>query len=202
MVIQVRANTLQQEIWQSKNFAGTHSTAFVVQCMGGDICFDLLYEDAPLALPANIPVFVHAPLTGLTELPANCHRIIAWPGFLDRPVMEIAFSTDSAETERAKQALNQLGFAFAAAPDQPGLIAARVIAMIINEAYFALGDQVSTPAEIDTAMKLGTNYPYGPFEWGEKIGLLQVYQLLDKLAEDNSRYAAAPALKQALLPQY
>jgi 3-hydroxybutyryl-CoA dehydrogenase len=77
-----------------------------------------------------------------------------------------------------------------------------VIAMIINEAYFALGDAISTPAEIDTAMKLGTNYPYGPFEWGEKIGLLQVYQLLAKLAEDNSRYTAAPALKQALLPQY
>lgn len=202
MVIQVRANTLQQEIWQSKNFAGTHSTAFVGQCMGGDVCFDLLYEDAPLALPTNMPVFVHAPLTGLAELPANCHRIIAWPGFLDRPVMEIAFSTDPTEAEKAKQALNQLGIAFAAAPDQPGLIAARVIAMIINEAYFALGDAISTPAEIDTAMKLGTNYPFGPFEWGEKIGLLQVYQLLDKLAEDNSRYAAAPALKQALLPQY
>ena len=170
--------------------------------MGGDVCFDLLYEDAPLALPTNMPVFVHAPLTGLAELPANCHRIIAWPGFLDRQVMEIAFSTDPTEAEKAKQALNQLGIAFAAAPDQPGLIAARVIAMIINEAYFALGDAISTPAEIDTAMKLGTNYPFGPFEWGEKIGLLQVYQLLDKLAEDNSRYAAAPALKQALLPQY
>lgn len=202
MVIQVRANTLQQETWQSKSFTGAHSTAFVAQCMGGDACFDLLYEDAPLALPTNVPVFVHAPLTGLDALPANCHRIIAWSGFLERPVMEVAFSKDAQQAEAAKQVLNELGIAFAAVPDQPGLIAARVIAMIINEAYFALGDAISTPAEIDTAMKLGTNYPYGPFEWGEKIGLLQVYQLLAKLAEDNARYAAAPALKQALLPQY
>ncbi len=202
MVIQVRANTLQQEMWQSKVFTGEHSSVFVAQCMGGDICFDLLYEDAPLALPTNIPVFVHAPLTGLNALPANCHRIIAWPGFLERPVMEIAFSNDAQQAEAAKQALNELDIAFAGVHDQPGLIAARVIAMIINEAYFALGDAISTPAEIDTAMKLGTNYPYGPFEWGEKIGLLQVYQLLARLAEDNTRYAAAPALKQALLPQY
>lgn len=202
MVIQVRANTLQQEAWQSKVFAGEHSSAFVPQCMGGDICFDLLYEDAPLALATNTPVFVHAPLTSLDALPINCHRIIAWPGFLERPVMEIAFSTDAAEAEKAQQALNQLGITFASVPDQAGLIAARVIAMIINEAYYALGDAISTPAEIDTAMKLGTNYPYGPFEWGEKIGLLNVYQLLAQLAESNSRYTAAPALKQALLPQF
>jgi 3-hydroxyacyl-CoA dehydrogenase len=43
--------------------------------------------------------------------------------------------------------------------------------MIINEAYFALEDNVSTKAETDIAMKLGTNYPYGPFEWGQLIGL-------------------------------
>ncbi len=45
------------------------------------------------------------------------------------------------------------------------------MAMIINEAWHALAEEVSTKNEIDTAMKLGTNYPYGPFEWAEKIGL-------------------------------
>ena len=53
----------------------------------------------------------------------------------------------------------------------PGFITARVIAMIINEAFFALQENVSSKEEIDTAMRLGTNYPYGPFEWTKLIGI-------------------------------
>ena len=66
--------------------------------------------------------------------------------------------------------------------------------MIINEAYFGLGDDLSTKAGIDTAMKLGTNYPYGPFEWCEKIGTEKIYSLLKKLEATNSRYTPAPLL--------
>ena len=46
-------------------------------------------------------------------------------------------------------------------PDEPGFIAARIIAMIINEAYYAKGEQVSSKADIDIAMKLGTTIPWG-----------------------------------------
>ena len=68
--------------------------------------------------------------------------------------------------------------------------------MIINEAYFALEEGVSTKEEIDTAMKLGTNYPYGPFEWAKKIGLKNIFQLLDKLHKTNLRYEPAALLKK------
>jgi 3-hydroxybutyryl-CoA dehydrogenase len=78
------------------------------------------------------------------------------------------------------------------------LVAAKIIAMIINEAYFALGENISTKNEIDVAMKLGTNYPYGPFEWSEKIGLKKIYALLKKLCEKDSRYNIAPAMENEL----
>ena len=68
-------------------------------------------------------------------------------------------------------------------PDDYGFIAARIIAMIINEAYYALQENVSTKQQIDIAMKLGTNYPYGPFEWSEKIGIEKIYLLLKKLSD-------------------
>ena len=55
--------------------------------------------------------------------------------------------------------------------DEPGFVSARIVAMMINEAYFTWEAGTSTKEEIDIAMKLGTGYPYGPFEWGEKIGL-------------------------------
>jgi len=84
------------------------------------------------------------------------------------------------------------------APDIPGMITARVLATIINEAYYTLGAQVSSREEIDIAMKLGTSYPYGPFEWSDKIGLQRVYELLNELRSADARYMPAPALEKAM----
>jgi 3-hydroxybutyryl-CoA dehydrogenase len=66
--------------------------------------------------------------------------------------------------------------------------------MIINEAYCALEDEVRTREEMDLAMKLGTNYPLGPFEWGKKIGLSKVAGLLTILSSTNQRYQPARLL--------
>ena len=72
--------------------------------------------------------------------------------------------------------------------DEPGLISAKVISAIVNEAFFALKEKVSTKDEIDIAMKLATNYPFGPFEWAEKIGYQKIYDLLSKLSETDLKY--------------
>ncbi len=80
--------------------------------------------------------------------------------------------------------------------DIPGFITPRVISMIINEAYFALAQGVSTPEEIDKAMKLGTAYPYGPLEWATRIGLQNIVTLLQKLSVAQSRYAPCELLVQ------
>ena len=68
--------------------------------------------------------------------------------------------------------------------------------MIINEAYFALEEEVSTKDEIDIAMKLGTNYPFGPFEWAERIGVENVYELLNHLSISNKRYKPSRLLQK------
>ena len=70
--------------------------------------------------------------------------------------------------------------------------------MIINEGYFAVEDNVSSKAEIDTAMKLGTNYPYGPFEWAELIGLNNILGLLQKLNLTDTRYQPSQLLMKAV----
>ena len=66
--------------------------------------------------------------------------------------------------------------------------------MIINEAYFAVSDNVSSRAEIDTAMKLGTHYPYGPFFFFFKIGAANILSLLQKLNNTGNRYKPATLL--------
>ena len=99
-------------------------------------------------------------------------------------------------TDEVKEIFAAAGKQLIEVADKPGLAAARSISMIINEAYFALGEEVSTKAAIDTAMKLGTNYPYGPFEWAEKIGLKNIYQLLAVLHRTSKRYSPAPLLQK------
>ena len=89
-----------------------------------------------------------------------------------------------------------IGFKVFFVADIVGMISLRAIAMIINEAYFGLMDEISTKQEIDIAMKLGTNYPYGPFEWGEKIGLKNIEKLLIELAKTDTRYIPCELLLQ------
>jgi 3-hydroxybutyryl-CoA dehydrogenase len=124
----------------------------------------------------------------------NFIRINAWPGMLKRGRMECV-----ANAEIRGEAEKVLGFLHKKVdwlPDTPGMVFPRVISMIINEAWFAWGEGVSSKAEIDTAMQLGTNYPLGPFAWGDLIGLNRICHLLSVLAEKDDRYRIAPALLQ------
>ncbi|MBS1730052.1 MAG: hypothetical protein JSS67_04660 [Bacteroidetes bacterium] len=147
--------------------------------------------------PSHIPVFKNAVISTLEHFPKNFIRMNAWPGFICRDIMEVAFHDEM--KEKVASIMNALSWKYLQVPDIPGLIAARIICMIINEAWYALDDQVSTKTEIDTAMKLGTNYPFGPFEWGDKIGLHQVVTLLNKLSENDPRYLPSSLLLKASL---
>lgn len=140
------------------------------------------------------PVFINSVNRTLAQysFPENVYRINAWPGFLARPVWEVA----SKNTLTALPLFDELGWEVIFVKDEPGLVAARVISMIINEAFFALGENVSNKDDIDNAMKLGTHYPFGPFEWLEQIGVQSIYQLLHKMAEKNNRYSIAPLLEK------
>ncbi len=125
-------------------------------------------------------------------------RFNGWPTFLKRGIFELSL-TSYALTEPVDQLFAALGWKYEIVKDVPGFVTPRVVAAMINEAYFTLGAHVSTKSEIDTAMKLGTNYPYGPFEWSELIGLKNVAALLRKLASTDERYVPAPALEIDLL---
>jgi 3-hydroxybutyryl-CoA dehydrogenase len=76
-------------------------------------------------------------------------------------------------------------------------IVRRLELAIINEAYHAAGEGVAQPPDIDRAMKLGANHPYGPFERAGALGLRQVVSgLRDFEQRHGERYRVAPALWQ------
>lgn len=138
------------------------------------------------AMFGDKPVIINAVVETLLQmkLPANVSRINGWSGFLQRDIWEIASSEPGVQDACFKK----LEWNIIRVKDEPGLVAARVICMIINEAYFAFNEKVSTKKEIDMAMKKGTNYPFGPFEWAEKIGIENVFQLLKIISGNDGRY--------------
>ncbi len=140
------------------------------------------------------PILLNSAIHTLKQLnaPSNVVRINGWKGFLLRRQWEVA-GPITKETEEVFSAIQKQVLQVA---DEPGLVAARTIAMIINEAYFALEENVSTKSEIDTAMKLGTNYPFGPFEWAAIIGLHYIYELLHTLNISDKRYTPSSLLKK------
>lgn len=147
------------------------------------------------AYPSGITLLCNAPAHTLVELGRNdIIRFNGWPGFMEGAALEVAF--DDRMEAGADDLFAVLGWKYIRVPDLPGLVAARIESMIINEACFALAEGISTEQEIDLAMRLGTNYPMGPLEWCRSIGAKQVVELLDKLAAANEIYTPAPLLRE------
>jgi 3-hydroxybutyryl-CoA dehydrogenase len=168
-----------------------------------DACIDLLFDNTTdrinwlnsLGSPLIVINSVAATLAGTDT---GFVRINGWPGFLRRPLMEAAAVNES-NRNKAEELFVLLGRKAEWVPDISGFLTARVVASIINEAFFALEENISTEQEIDTAMKLGTNFPFGPFEWSEKIGLAAVYSLLAGLEKEESRYTPCKLLEKKAL---
>jgi 3-hydroxybutyryl-CoA dehydrogenase len=167
-----------------------------------DAYFDLLFDADPertakLKQLKGKSVFINAVQWTGKVIGLPLIRINAWPTLLRRPVTEVALTNPSQE-ETVKNIFEALQWPYQLVPDTCGMVTSRVLAMIINEAYFTFGEGVSSKEEIDIAMKLGTNYPMGPFEWSRAIGLQKIKELLKELGRTDARYAAAPALEKEL----
>ncbi|BBA98773.1 putative 3-Hydroxyacyl-CoA dehydrogenase [Actinacidiphila reveromycinica] len=82
--------------------------------------------------------------------------------------------------------------------DVPGMVVARTVAMLVDFALDAVAREVASAHDVDTAMRLGVNYPLGPVAWGERISLAYVRDLLDGLHAwyPTGRYAPSPELRR------
>lgn len=160
-----------------------------------DIYFDLGFDNSDqrkklLEKLLPKPVIVNSVIYTLKKINYPFIRINAWHGFMGRELIEASGENSPAIEKMSGAWKKKIEWI----PDVPGFITARVIAMIINEAYLALEEGVSSKDQIDLAMKTGTNYPFGPFEWGERIGLKNIYQLLVELSQSKKQYVPAPLL--------
>ncbi|MFE6130396.1 3-hydroxyacyl-CoA dehydrogenase [Streptomyces sp. NPDC056437] len=99
------------------------------------------------------------------------------------------------ETLRQSIGLFQaLGKSVSVIRDVPGMIVARTVAMLVDLAADAVAKKVASAEDIDTAMRLGVNYPLGPVEWGRRLGRSWAHELLDELHARVPTGRYAPSL--------
>ncbi len=171
----------------------------------GLIVFDFEPDDVSI-YPKDMIVFLNSVKTTLTQLAigkeihASILGFSGMPSFLNREVLETTILNKESNTtlEKLEKTCSQLNTKYKTVEDRVGMVTPRIICMIINEAYFAIEENVASRNDIDLAMKLGTNYPYGPFEWCDKIGIKNVYELLNavQMYTKDDRYKICELLKK------
>lgn len=187
--------------------ANTHKEAESLLAQA-EVIFDFLTEGIPNPLEIyssknNLTVFLNTSLVTLktllksTRVTNTYFGFCGLPTFLNRELLEVSLYQD-ADLNLLDAVCKKLTTKYARVADSVGLVTPRIICMIINEAYYTVEEGTATRKDIDLAMKLGTNYPYGPFEWSVKIGLENVYDLLIAVFEDtqDERYLICSLLKQ------
>ncbi len=184
----------------------------VVKSDNYEMVFDLNFDDFPRNMEyfsrlENVPVIVSAVKKRLAEAvfdfgeDVRCKLIgmNLLPGFIHRDLAEVSLPGD--DKAALEQVMQQLGWQYRIVDDRAGMVTPRIVCMIINEACYTLQEGTASVADIDLAMKLGVNYPHGPFEWAEKIGIKDVYETLLAIYNDthDERYQICPLLKTKYL---
>jgi 3-hydroxybutyryl-CoA dehydrogenase len=178
-----------------------------------DLVIDLNFDEDPSGLEmysslTNKVVIVSAAKRSLAQQLANWNKPIqctliglnALPTFINRSLWEVSVY-NSADESVVQSCMQGLGIEYKLVKDRVGMVTPRVVYMIINEAFYTVQEGTASMADIDIAMKLGTNYPMGPFEWCKKTGIKNVYEILSAIYEDthDDRYKICPMLKTAYL---
>ncbi len=188
------------------NFSSANINSF-------DIVFDFCFDEYPNQLKhyaalKNKPVFVSAVKQQLAKAAFDYGNKIecvliginALPTFINRNIAELSLLYHK-DKDTLQTCMDKLQWQYTTVLDRVGMVTPRVIFMIINEACYTLQEGTANMHDIDTSMKLGTNYPFGPFEWADKIGVKHVYETLDAIYCDtkDERYKICPLLKTMYL---
>jgi 3-hydroxybutyryl-CoA dehydrogenase len=108
-------------------------------------------------------------------------------------------TTQPFAAEAAERFFASLGFLTEWVEDAPGLVLGRILAQLVNEAAFAIGEGVGSVDDVDTGLTLGLSHPRGPIAWSEAAGLDHITAILNALWSERreERYRTAPLLHRA-----
>jgi 3-hydroxybutyryl-CoA dehydrogenase len=148
-------------------------------------------------------------VTRLAAATKRPEKVIGMHFFNPVPVMQLVelirgLQTADATYAAVEAVCKRIGKTPVKVKNSPGFVVNRMLCPMINEAIFALGEGLATPAEIDDAMKLGCNHPIGPLALCDLIGLDVELAVLNVLFEGfkDPKYRPAPLLVEMVEAGY
>lgn len=180
-----------------------------------DLIIEAIYEnkEAKLAIFNNLEKIIkqdsifcsNTSSISITELSSACRpdKFIGMHFMNPVPVMKLieiirGYSTSDLTFNAVKDIAIKLEKIPVEVADFPGFISNRILMPMINEAIFALMENVASAEDIDTVMKLGMSHPMGPLTLADFIGLDVCLSIMEVLYEgfNDSKYRPCPLLKK------
>ncbi|MFD1706677.1 3-hydroxyacyl-CoA dehydrogenase [Siminovitchia sediminis] len=164
-----------------------------------------VFEEMEKAAPSNCLFATNTSTMSPTEIASFAKRpdkTIAMHFFNPvhkMPLVEIVkgLGTSDETVEIIKFAAEKMGKEPVVINEFPGFVTSRISALVGNEAFYMLQEGLGSPEDIDKAIKLGLNYPMGPFELADLVGLDARLNNLKYLHEKlGEKYRPAPLLEQ------
>ncbi len=116
----------------------------------------------------------------------------------DKCLVEIVRSVDTSPeaVDSSRKAVEKAGAVAVIVEDVPGLIVDRVMASTINEAAYMLQTGIASMADINRVTRLCLNWPMGPFEFADHIGIDNIVATLEAATKDGPQYLPCRLLRE------
>jgi 3-hydroxybutyryl-CoA dehydrogenase len=160
-----------------------------------------IFKDMDAAAREGVILASNTSSISITKIAANTKRpdkVIGMHFMNPVPLMKLVevirgLATSDETTKTVLELCNAMGKEPVEANDSPGFISNRILCPMINEAIFALQENVGTAEAIDQVMKLGMNHPMGPLTLADLIGLDVVLFVMEVLQRDLGEDKYRPA---------
>jgi 3-hydroxybutyryl-CoA dehydrogenase len=164
-----------------------------------------VYQELEEIVPDHCLFFSNTSGLSLTEMAAITKRPDKFIGthfFNPVPVMRLlevikAYETSEETLKTALEWGKKIGKQTIVVNEAPAFAVNRVLCVMLNEAFFALGEGIASAEDIDTGMVLGCNHPIGPLALSDLVGLETLLHVVNGLHKElGDKYRPAPLLVQ------
>lgn len=207
VVTQAKKSLIYETFDRIENVNALESADLVIEAIVEDLqikskLFAKLHEKCPsqTILASNTSSISITKLAAATGRP---ERVVGMHFMNPVPIMKLVelirgLRTSDEVFANVKTLAEKMGKTCVESKDFPGFVVNRILMPMINEAAFTLQDGIATAADIDAAMKLGTNQPMGPLALADFIGLDTCLSIMNVLHDGfgDSKYRPCPLLKQ------